>query len=299
MRFTNKHNLPQGIFEALTADNYDGVKDDPKVISVSGLINPPRVRQLWQKHESEIEQDAMDMVWSMFGRAVHEVCDNISSTGRIKEERLELEVETAAGSMKLTGKPDIFNISSGIIEDYKITSAWSLVFAGESGKEEWEKQLNCYAYLLRKKGYQVNGLRIIAILRDWTNSKATEDESYPQSQIQIVNIKDWGIAEQERYIRERIELHVSANGRAEADLPVCTEGERWARPTTYAVYVKGGKKATKVFEDKAQAEAFIKFSNDPRLELVTRHGKSTRCLAYCPVNKFCSFYRSIQQNMGE
>lgn len=289
MKFTNKHNLPQGMFEALTADTYDGVKDDPNVISVSGLLNPPIVRQLWQRHGSEVEQDAMDMLWSVFGRSVHSVLDTISGENRIKEERLELDVE----GMKLTGKPDIFNISSGIIEDYKVTSAWSLVFAGD-GKKEWEQQLNCYAYLLRKKGYNVNGLRIIAILRDWDKRKAGEDESYPQAQIQIINIPDWGEEAQKKYISDRIRVHREANVTPEEKLAPCSPDERWERPSKWAVQVKGAKKATKLFEDKAQAEAFIKYSNDSRLELIERKGVSTRCLSYCPVNKWCPFYKTIK-----
>lgn len=283
MPFTNKHNLPQGIYEALCHDTYDGVKDDPKNISVSGLLNPPLVRQLWQRHANEVQQDAIDMVWSVLGRAVHEVLDGISGEGRIKEERFEIEID----GMKLTGKPDIFNISSGIIEDYKITSAWSLVFAGEEGKTEWEQQLNCYAYLLRKKGYQVNGLRIIAILRDWTQYQANQDEGYPQSPVMVIQMRDWGEAEEERYIKERTALHSLANAQGIAEISPCTSKERWETPTKYAVKRKDQKKAVKLFDDKAQAEAFLTYSKDSALFIEERAGVSKRCLNYCPVAKFC------------
>ena len=56
--------------------------------------------------------------------------------------------------------------------DYKVTSVWAVIF----GKIEWERQLNCYAWLFRQKkeniGKSVGSLKICAILRDWNRRDA-------------------------------------------------------------------------------------------------------------------------------
>ena len=44
--------------------------------------------------------------------------------------------------------------------DYKCTSVWSVIH----GKVEWDKQLNCYAWLAEQAGREVTGLQIVAVL---------------------------------------------------------------------------------------------------------------------------------------
>lgn len=288
MKFTNKHNLRAGIFEALTKDTYDGVKDDKNQISVSSLIGPPMVRQLWLKHSEEVEQDAIDMLWSVFGRSVHSVMDSISRNGRMIEERLEIEKE----GFRLSGKPDIFDIERGILEDYKITSAWSLVLSGGS-KEEWDKQLNCYAYLIRKvKGYEVKSANITAILRDWDKRKAAEDESYPQTPVKTIPVVLWSDEEQEKFITDRLRAHGEANRLPAESVAVCTKEERWFRPGKFAVKKAGAKRADRVFDTMTEA---VKYVGSSKLVIEERPGVNTRCESYCPVAKFCPFGAKLKE----
>ena len=222
------------------------------------------------------------MLYLFIGRSVHSVMDTISRDGRMIEERLEIEKE----GFRLSGKPDIFDIERGILEDYKITSAWSLVFSGGS-KEEWDKQLNCYAYLIRKvKGYEVKAANITAILRDWDKRKAAEDESYPQTPIKTIPIVLWSDAEQEKYITDRLREHGKANGQSTEEVAVCSPEERWFRPGKFAVKKVGAKKAERLFDNKEDA---VKYVGDGKLIIEERQGVNTRCISYCPVAKFCPF----------
>ena len=53
------------------------------------------------------------------------------------------------------------------IQDYKVTSVWSVIPTKDNPngyKEDWEYQLNSYAWLGRKNGYRAKKLQIIAIL---------------------------------------------------------------------------------------------------------------------------------------
>lgn len=293
MNYTNKNNLPAGIYEALIKDTYDGVKDEQDSISISALINPPLQRQLYIKHNSAIVEDASDRLWSVFGSAVHSILGNISDSGRLKEHRLTQVVD----GIKVNGQPDLFDIKNGVLEDYKVTSVWSLVFSGESGKVEWERQLNCYAWLLRKYLYTVNKMQIIAILRDWNKSNAQKDEDYPRSPIQIIQIKDWGFAEQERYIMERVTLHKSAQELGEAS-PVCGEDDRWFKRGKFAVQEDGKSKATKLTDTKEEAENFVSGMTEKARKTVTiieRKGIDTKCANYCSVAKFCPYGKQYYQ----
>lgn len=296
MHYTNKNNLPAGIYEALIKDTYDGVKDEQDSISISALINPPLQRQLYIKHNSAIVEDASDRLWSVFGSAVHSILGNISDSGRLKEHRLTQVVD----GIKVNGQPDLFDIKNGILEDYKVTSVWSLVFSGESGKVEWERQLNCYAWLLRKNSYTVNKMQIIAILRDWNKSNAQKDEDYPRSPIQIIQIKDWGFVEQERYIMERVALHKSAQTVGAEHTPICGESDRWFKAGKFAVQEEGKAKATKLTDTKEEAEKFVSGMTEKARKNVTiieRKGIDTKCANYCSVAKFCSYGKQYFNNL--
>ena len=54
MKITNKHNLPELVVNALTFDTYSRGESD---ISITQLIDSPRISLLERQHSDEIEQD--------------------------------------------------------------------------------------------------------------------------------------------------------------------------------------------------------------------------------------------------
>ena len=99
-------------------------------------------------------------------------------------------------------------------------------------KSEWHKQLNAYAWLVRKaKGLKVKELRIIAALRDWQRRKAETEESYPDSPIVVVKIPLWSNDDQDKYINDRVSLHQKAvfEEMTSGVLPYCDSDERWQK----------------------------------------------------------------------
>ena len=64
MKLTNNYNLPETIVNVLKRPTYSKGKAN---ISATELLNSPRVVQLKRKHWDDIEEDAADMVWSLFG----------------------------------------------------------------------------------------------------------------------------------------------------------------------------------------------------------------------------------------
>jgi hypothetical protein len=270
---TNRAELPEAIVDAVANDPYTKGDSD---ISVTGLLRPPRLAALERIHADEIVEDAADRIWSLLGQAIHTILERANRVA-IAERRLSIEME----GLKISGGMDVYE-EYGILHDYKTTSVWKLI---KGDLDEWEKQLNLYAVLLRHHGYQVEKLRVHAILRDWSKMEAQRDPTYPQAQVVSVNIKLWppGIAEE--FMRERIILHKQAR----ISLPECTPEDRWARASVWAVMKAGRKTAVKLYSNENEARAHAGF--DRTLSVVHRPGMSVRCQSYCPVSKFCEQYQ--------
>jgi hypothetical protein len=64
-KITNKHGLPDSFMNAFNKDTHPVSGD----ISVSQLLGPPQVRYLKRIHD--IEEDAMDYIFAVFGTALH------------------------------------------------------------------------------------------------------------------------------------------------------------------------------------------------------------------------------------
>ena len=279
MKLTNRTGLPEAIFEAVKADPYSRGDAD---ISVTELIGPPRIAALKRKFEAQLEEDASDRIWSLLGQSIHTILERANRTG-IAERRLNLSCE----GWTISGGMDLYE-ESGVLVDYKTTSAWSC----KGGvKDEWEKQLNVYAEILRANGQAVTGLRVVAILRDWSKLEARRDPAYPQAQVVSFDVTLWPAEVAQKYVRERVILHKQAR----VDLPECSQEDRWAKPTKYAVMKKGGARAVKLYDSEADAAAHA--ATDTKLLRVdVRPGEATRCEAYCPVAKFCT---QFQQEKAE
>jgi hypothetical protein len=70
--YTNNLGLPKAMFDALTLDNHVSQGSD---FGVTTLLSPPRLQALLAEHRHEIEEDAADRVWLLFGSAVHIVLE--------------------------------------------------------------------------------------------------------------------------------------------------------------------------------------------------------------------------------
>ena len=282
MKITNKNNLPDTFLSFARDGKYDKGNAD---ISVTTLIDSPRINILKGQNKGEIESDVSDMIWPLLGTAVHHMLESGPAKGNVTmEERLFVNIEGWALSGAIDHQEEIDGKIH--ISDYKVTSVWSVIY----GKEEWVKQLNCYAQMVRlSKEKEVGSVRIIAILRDWNRRDAMLKPDYPKSPVATVEIPLWPEAQAIEYLHDRIEVHQDAQMMWDTKESVvnCSDDERWMKKTTYALTKKGNKRATKVFEhfDDAAAELLIYGLG---YEVVTRKGEYTRCEQYCSVSEFCT-----------
>jgi len=288
MNLTNKHGLPQTFVNVITRPTYSRGSSE---ISVTEILSPPQLVLLRRRHVDDIEVDAADQVWSLFGSAVHNILQHGKDDNHVVEERLFTTFE----GWRISGQVDLQEYQadgSVIISDYKVTSAWTV----QQEKTEWVDQLNMYAWLVeRVKGHPVTALKIIGIVRDWSRREAANKEVYPQAPIVTLDIPIWDYQTREEFVRTRLSLHNEANFSAvSGEMPACTPEEMWEKPTTYAVMKEGGKRAKKVFMVQQEAEAFMADQKGTHF-IETREGGRTRCDSFCQVAPFCEQYKQYRK----
>ena len=277
MKILNPRNLPEPLVRAVSRE--EGYAPNPNRMSVTDLIGPPMIRFLKLKHWDEITEVVENMTWMMFGTAFHLLMDKHSGDA-ISEQKIEYDYPPYT----IVGVPDVHK--DGILYDYKVIRAYALVL---SGKAEWVNQLNTYVWLLKQsKGIDIKEIKIIAILRDWSEITAEKDQNYPQAPLWEVRIPLWDPEYAYGYIVGRMAAH-------SAVVP-CSPEEKWTKPDTFAVKVKGIKKAKRVLDSMAEAEKWM--ANNPQGKkgyIETRPGEDSRCKRYCSVSQFCEYNRYLKK----
>lgn len=284
MSLLNRHGLPEEVVKALSANRYSGdVVGRKSDYSASTLISPTQQTILKKRYPNCSEEDVIDRVWSMFGSIAHTLLEEHGSDESLIEERFY----TTVLGKTISGQVD--HLKDGTISDYKTTSAFKIT---KKSYDEWERQLNIYAYLARINGHVVRNIRIIAIIRDWSEQSAANPD-YPQAPIVIIPLTLWEQGEQEDFITERVAELIDAEDRADYNLPMCTDTDMWASPSKWAVIKEGGKRATKVCDTKEEADVYCDSASDKSLLVIERKGERRRCAKYCSCKTKCYQYQSF------
>ena len=285
MIITNKYNLPKTFLNICERPTYTKGKAH---ISATGLLAAPRLARLKEIYDDKIVTDVSDMIWSIFGTAVHNILEQGKDENHIVEQRLHAELD----GWHISGAIDLqITREDGIeINDYKTVGVWSVM----NEKIEWEQQLNVYAWLVETvKKMPVTELKIIAIIRDWNRRDAQSRPGYPEAQVATIPVQLWPYEQRESFIRDRIHLHSEALFASETgeELPDCSPEDCWEKPTTYAIKKDGAMRAKSVHTSLSEAEVALEKSGKG-YALEVREGDRTRCASFCPVAQFCTQYQS-------
>ncbi len=284
IKITNHYGLPDTIVRAVQNDPY--TKGDADY-SVSDLISPPRQFILKKRHQHEIEEDASDRVWSLFGQAVHHIAERANIEGVVER---RLRWGGILGKV-ISGAMDHYHPKSATLTDYKTCSVFKFTF---KDFKDWEEQQNCYAQLLRWNGEKINKLQIVAFVKDWRTREAKtaefKNEYYP-NKAERLELPLWSEEKAIGFITSR----VTALIRAEKVLPECSPEERWARPSQWAVKKVGGSKAIPggLFAVEAFALKMLESLPKGAYEIEHRPGVSGRCENYCVASKHCLQYKAL------
>ncbi len=276
LRLTNKLGLPEPIVRAIENDSYDAKGSH---YTPTSLLKPPRMGEL--ARTVGYEEDASDRIAALHGQAMHTVLERaakgLRDSGFIVEERFTQPFTVDGNEYNVSAQIDLYDEKNLILSDYK-TALVSHVKYGL--KDDHRLQLNLQAYLLRQAGFRVDKAEVVLFLKDWTPMR--DYPGYPESatvkfEVPLmlgVDIVDW--------VESRIRLHEEAK----VTLPLCTQEEKWNRPT-YAVMKATAMRATKVFDTKEEAEEFLKTKKPDEGYIIKERGDNLRCKFYCPVRFVC------------
>jgi hypothetical protein len=274
MKITNTYGLPQTMVKALSWQHKPA-----SGLTVTELINPPRIAQLTRRHWDEIEVDISEMMWLLLGTSVHYILER----GELPESLVEEKLSTVWNGVELRGRSDLWY--QRILYDYKVTSVWTAVYEPK-GRMDWHRAENIYKWLYDLQGFESDAIRVPAILRDWEKRKARQDIKYPAIPFVMFDIPIWSREQVVRYVDSRVTAHLQAAQLPDDQLPPCSDEERWIRGNKYAIMKRGKKRAVKVCDSLDEAKANL--PTDPIYNIEERLGEPTRCLDYCNVSEFCS-----------
>lgn len=275
MNVTNRMNLPEALVKAVSTERHNKGGE----YSATTLLKDATEVILNNRHFEEIEVDASDSIWQIFGTAVHAIFEN-QSDNTFKEEQFKVKVSNSV----VTGRVDSYDMENELLCDWKTASVWKVQFKDFS---DWYKQGMIYAWLMKQSGLTVKRCRFIALLKDHSKSKARFDNEYPQSPVYVYqfDVTEKALAEIETYIFDKVKSFEEAEKIADSELPPCSKESRWASDDKFAAMKKGRKTALKLCDTEEEAKSY------PSCEYVEfRKGESRKCSDYCTACKWCPFY---------
>ena len=283
MKLTNNHNLPGPIYSKVAGE----MRERPPGYGLTTLLRPPRMVALEIKHWGEIESDAMDHVWRLFGSAIHQMIDVDNEQTILREHLLEADI---AGVKVRTAIDRLWKDGpANVLTEFKTTSVWSVIY----GKPEWEQQLNLQGAMLHLNGRVADRMEVVALLRDWSARDAQYDSQKPQSPVVKIDVNRWLPDRQLNFLVDRVEAHKLA--RSSEVLPECSDADRWTKPDTWAVMKAGRKSALRVLPSNAEAETWGQNNAGGKFTIEHRPGENVRCERYCPVSQFCDQFKQLKE----
>ena len=212
-------------------------------------------------------------------------CDSCDGTGVIDDGKIrERRFHAEHNGVTISGAVDL--IDGGVVTDYKVTSAYSVK---RGLKQDWERQLNLYAWLLRQNDMTATKLNIVCICRDWMKSRAGKSD-YPDSPVVVLSVPVWRDGRQDDYVDQRIRLHTQ-----ESTIP-CTPEERWARGAYQVNPMHSGGGRPRSFDTLQDATDYINKQKSGSYKMVDGNAKYVRCEDWCEVAPFCPQWKGDKGN---
>jgi len=284
---TNKHNLPQA-FVKMASEDYT-FRD--KEYRVTSLLKGLRETILERRHHENIEVDVSDMIWLLFGRAVHSILEQQEEAGHeLKEERIRVPI----GDYTLSGQFDLYCGKTHKITDYKTCSTWKIIFGDYN---DWRQQLLIYSWMMRQIGFPVKCAEVVALMKDHSKRDAKRKADYPKLPAKVVSFKfgEQDFQEIEEWLIAKFAEIKHAETLPDDELPLCTPDERFNSGDKFAVMNKGRKTALRVLDSQDDAERWMAV-NGKGDYIEVRPGEDKKCIDYCRVSAFCNY--AIEKGYG-
>ena len=280
MKISNTMGLPEALVQAVNIYRHN--KDGE--YSATTLLKSETENLLMDRHFDEIEVDASEQIWAVFGTAVHSIFEK-QKDNTFKEESFSVTVSNS----KVTGRVDSYDLENEILADFKTCAVWKIIY---KDFDDWYKQGMIYAWLMKQSGLNVKRCKFIALIKDHSMSKARIDATYPQSPVYIYqfDVTEKALAEIEQFIIEKVRKLEENHNTPDAELKGCTAEERWSTQTKFALMKNGRKTAIKLYDSREEAEQNKELLKADYVE--ERKGEDKKCDNYCLVCKWCPYYQN-------
>jgi len=292
MKLTNNSNLPAALVRALENDPYT---NDGSDYTPSTLNKPFQIKALEDRHAHEIEEDAEDGLYRLYGQVSHGILER-ANMADLAEKRFFSTFTVNGKDFKVSAQIDTLSLTDGVLSDFKMTTAWS--FKRDSKpKADWISQMNTQLELMRRNGYDAIKLQIIGLIRDWQIKDARINANYPLTPIAVREIPMWSRQQSTAWIEMRIAGHEAAKLTPSELLPECTDDDRYAGKESWAVVKRGKTGKTRAITGGVQysMEAAEKLCAQTPGTFVEyrREDPTKRCEFYCKVKNFCHQYKRL------
>lgn len=283
MTVTNMMGLPESIVRMCDVEPHN----TPGSVSITTLLKGTREIILEKRHWDEMTVDASERIWCIYGQVAHKLFEHEGETS-VAEERLRYKVN----GVTITGRMDLYDLESGLIDDYKTASVYKVM---KSDFSDWRQQGIGYAWLLSRNGFLAKRAKFTAILKDWKKSEAKHNFKYPQKPVFVYEfaISESDIFAFDSFVSAKVDALKACELITDDMLPECTPSERWERETKWAVMKPGAKKASKLCDSEDEANRVSKDIDGSIIE--ERKGGSIKCADYCPSSAWCSYYKAISK----
>jgi len=317
MRLTNEHGISLPLAVWLLHDDYDFITD-PNYISATALLKSTRQLVLSQRvMDSDKEMDLSFFIAARFGNAIHDSVEKAwklsAAAGMRKlgypetitknmvinpneaylnafpdaipvwmEQRAIREIQVGSTTYKIGGKFDM--VLDGRLFDYKTTSVYSYLLGNKD--DDYAMQGGIYHWL-NPELITDDHVYIQFIFTDWQRSQSKRDSHYPQTRTKEHPVLMPSLQETEAFISSKLAQLNRYKDSPDEEIPFCTDKELWRSQTSYKYYADPQKtiRATKNFEDKAEAHAFMASKGGKGIVLAVP-GEVKAC-DYCPAFSVC------------
>ena len=290
--------IEKDILKWYNKDIYSRLGSD---ISVTELLNPPRIIHLTNRYRDQIKKAEIDkLLPALIGIGVHDQLQRyLRLEGKVNNTwKIERKLTTSVCDQRLTGRFDaLYNDKD--LYDFKITTAFKALKGDYS---DWEKQQNTYAWMLLQDGISVATINICMVVLDWKKVDSFRNQGYPSTRLSIIPLKLWDQSQQEQFVKTSIRSIISCAHESDKNLPLCSLEERWADKPEYKLFkTPDQKRSTKNFPEKKRAEQYLsvckKRAKEPTdwdkakiIESVPNQWK--RCEGWCDVAPWCNQYKN-------
>lgn len=305
MKVTNRFKMPYPFYKAACSMQrpYEN-----GTYHVTDIISPPQIIALRKKYWDKLEQDCSDMVWAIFGSAVHSILEKTNSEQR--EILVEQQLEMNVNGVKIVGTPDVYTDKTESVHGVNCITDWKTagLYVHKNGiKREWIAQLNIYKLMFESvhPDFTAHRLENVVFFKDWTKSAARRQFNYPQTGAAVYEVPIWDKEYTLDYVKNCVNEHIAASDYVAGKIRPCTDEETWLRGECYKIFKNSNKSCVPhcTFDnigDVASALYDLRSKNDNttnRYRAEKHTGTRARCEDnWCLVNKFCPQFKAMYPN---